>query len=242
MMTYFAEYPVFIIGYGLGDPNVNSILGDLGEAMKDKGGILDNVYYIEWVEDILNAPHLKEEYVVPVDAGLPPLRVRTIMTSDFGWLFTTLADLASPMQANAKVLRHLAARVIDLVRVDVPKNKVELDYNKIEGLTENAGELALVLGIGNVSSPNMEHPYILTQVGNQLGYSSWNQANVLLKKANEKVGFDIKACDNEYHVAVKSGTKPGSVVHKYSKKVVSLLKSIQSESKQALDNEVTAET
>lgn len=38
MMTYFAEYPVFILGYGLGDSNVNSILSDLGEAIRDKGG------------------------------------------------------------------------------------------------------------------------------------------------------------------------------------------------------------
>jgi hypothetical protein len=53
MMTYFAEYPVIIIGYGLGDSNINSIIADLGEAMREKGGLLDNVYYVEWVPDVL---------------------------------------------------------------------------------------------------------------------------------------------------------------------------------------------
>jgi hypothetical protein len=53
MMTYFAEYPVFIFGYGLGDSNVNSIISDLGEALREKGGLLDNVIYVEWVPDVL---------------------------------------------------------------------------------------------------------------------------------------------------------------------------------------------
>jgi hypothetical protein len=238
MMTFFAEYPVFIIGYGLGDANVNAVMCDLGEAMKDKGGLLDNVYYVEWVPSVEAVPHLKEEHVIPVDGGLPPLRVRTIMTDDFQWLFAALADLASPVPVNTKVLRHLAARVIELVRVDVPKNKVEVDYGRIEGLTDNAGDLALLLGISNISNPNMDYPYLLTQVANQLGYSYWSHANVLLKKANEAVGFDIKASDNKYHWAFKSGTK--SITHKYSKDLAALLKEIQSASKGALDKAVSA--
>jgi hypothetical protein len=137
MMTYFAEYPVFIMGYGLGDANVTAIISDLGEAMKDKGGLLDNVYYVEWVPDVLALSHLKEEHVVAVEPGLPQLRVRTIVTSDFGWLLKVLADVEAPVPVSTKILRHLAARVIDLVRVDVPKNKVDLDYKKIETLTDN---------------------------------------------------------------------------------------------------------
>jgi hypothetical protein len=227
MMTYFAEYPVFIIGYGLGDPNVNAVMSDLGEAMKDKGGLLDNIYYVEWVPDVSSVPHLKEEHVVPVEPGLPPLRVKTIVTSDFEWLFRVLADFASPVAVNTKVLRHLAARVIDLVRVDVPKNNVELDYQKIESLTDKPGELAMVLGISNVSNPNLNLPYILTQVAFKLGYSYWSYAMELLKKANETLGYDIRASDNEYHLAFKSGTK--AVTHKYSEDLVDLLKQMQAE-------------
>jgi hypothetical protein len=224
-MTYFAEYPVFIIGYGLGDPNVTAIMADLGEAMKDRGGMLDNVYYVEWVPDVLSLARLKEEHVVPVDAGALPLRVRTIATSDFDWVFGVLADFASPVKINNKILRHLPARVVELVRVDVPKNNVELDYKKIEALSDNAGDLAMVLGISNVKNPNIEYPYILTQVAEHLGFSYWSYANDLLKKANASLGYDIKASDNQYHLAFKSGTK--QITHKYSEELVALLRDIK---------------
>ncbi len=239
-MTYFAEYPVFIVGYSLGDSNVTEILCDLGEAIRDKGGLLDNVYYVEWVPKISDLPHLREEHAIAANRGLPPLRVRTIVTSEFDWIFQALADLASPVAVNTKVLRHLAARVIDLVRVDVPRNKVDLDYAKIEGLTDNAEELAMVLRIGNVSNPNMGFPYILMQVGNQLGYPYWHQANILLKKASAQVAFDIKASDNKYHLAFKSGTK--ALTHKYSEDLVLLLRGIQAGSKRALETEMESGT
>jgi hypothetical protein len=226
MMTYFAEYPVFILGYGLGDPNVNAIISDLGEAMKDKGGLIDNVYYIEWVPDVLALSNLKTEHVIAAESNsLPALRVRTIVTTHFDWIFDTLADVASPISVNTKVLRHLAARVIDLVRTDVPKNIVDIDYVKLEKLSDNTSELAMVLGISNVSNPNIDYPYILTQVAKKLGYSSWSHAHKLLLKANEVLGYDIKASDNEYHLAIKSGST--QITRKYSEKLVTLLRSLQ---------------
>lgn len=39
LLTYFAEHPVFIFGYGLGDPNVKEILRDIGEIVADKNGL-----------------------------------------------------------------------------------------------------------------------------------------------------------------------------------------------------------
>ncbi|MCP9629608.1 SIR2 family protein [Rhodopseudomonas palustris] len=228
MMTYFAEYPVFILGYGLGDANVNAIISDLGEAMKDKGGLLDNVYYVEWTPDVLALPHLKEEHVVPVEPGLAPaLRVRTIVTSEFEWVLRALADMASPVPINTKLLRHLAARVVNLVRTDVPKNKVEIDYSRIEKLSDDTKELAMVFGISNVSNPNVDYPYLLTQVAQKLGYNYWAHAQKLLVAANKKLGFDIKSSDNEYHMAFKSGLKQAT--HKYSEKLVDLLKALQQE-------------
>jgi SIR2-like domain len=241
MMTYFAEYPVFILGYGLGDANVNAIISDLGEAMKDKGGLLDNVYYVEWVSDVLSLGHLKEEHVVPVEPGIAPaLRVRTIVASDFDWVLRCLADMASPVAINTKLLRHLAARVVDLVRTDVPKNKVEIDYSKIEKLSDDTKELAMVFGISNVSNPNLDYPYLLTQVAQKLGYNYWAHAQKLLIAANKKLGFDIKSGDNEYHMAFKSGLKQAT--HKYSEKLVGLLKVLQQEQAQKATNVSTDST
>ena len=227
MMTYFAEYPVFIIGYSLNDPNVNSIISDLGEALKDKGGLLENVFYVEWVKDVSAVDHLREEYVFPVESGaLPPLRVRTIVTTKFDWLLRGLADFASPVPVNTKLLRHLAARVIDLVRTDVPLQEVEIDYEKIENLSDDNDKLAMLLGISKVTNPNISHPYILLQVAEKLGVGYWARLEPLIAKANTKVGFVIKNSDNRYHIGIKSGDS-GGIMRKYSEIFVALLKEIQ---------------
>jgi hypothetical protein len=116
--------------------------------------------------------------------------------------------------------------------VDVPRNAVELDYCRIEGLTGNSEELAKVLGIGNVGGPNLGHPYTLTQVAQLLGYAYWSYANTLLRKASLKLGVDIKASDNIYHIAIKYN-KPNSITRKYSPELVELLKTIQAEEAEA---------
>lgn len=230
MMTYFAEYPVFIIGYGLGDKNVNGIISDLGEALKDKGGVLDNVCYVEWVEDISSLTSLKEEHVIAVDNGaLPPLRIKTIVTSDLSWVLKALCDFSSPYPVNTKVLRQLASRVVDLVRVDVPRSEVELNYSHIEKLTDNPTELAMVLGIGNVSSPNLQHPYTLTQVGQMLGYRGWQSVHKLMPLINSAAGKDIKTSDNEFHIAVMAGRK--TKIHKYSDRFVELAREAKAQLK-----------
>lgn len=234
MMTYFAEYPVFIFGYGLGDTNVNSIISDLGEALKDRGGSLDNVCYIEWVEDVSKLKSLKEEHAIPVgDGSLPPLRIKTIVTSDLSWVFKALNDYASPYPVNSKVLRQLAARVVNIVRVDAPQNNLKINYKHIENLNDNPEELAMVLGIGKSENPNLNHPYVLTQVGNLLGFKGWNGANKLIPEANKKVGYDIKATDGEYHVAIKTGQT--STTHKYSLAFVELLREIKDSKKANVD-------
>lgn len=228
LMTYFAEYPLFIFGYSLSDRNVNAIISDLGEALRDKDGLLENVYYVQYKSDIESLPSLQTEYAVPAaDEGAPPLRVRTIITDQFDWIFAALGDTANPMPMPTRALRHLAARVIELVRVDVPKNKIEINYEQIKKLSDNPDELAQVLGISNVQSPNVDYPYSLTEVGKKLGYSTWHKAHDIIKLANKKLGYDIKASDNEYHLAFKGGAK--AEFHKYSEAGYELLKEVKLE-------------
>lgn len=234
LMTYFAEYPLFIFGYSLSDRNVNAIISDLGEALRDKDGLLENVYYIQYSPDIASLSSLQTEYAVPAaDEGAPPLRVRTIVTDRFDWILAALGDTANPMPMPTKALRHLAARVIELVRVDVPKNKIEIDYDQIKRLSESPNELAQVLGISNVQSPNVEYPYSLTEIGKKLGFTSWHKANDLIKIADERLGYKLKASDNEYHLAFKGGVK--NEFHKYSEAGYQLLKMIKEETAPHLD-------
>jgi len=91
----------------------------------------------------------------------------------------------------------------------------------------------MVLGIGKSENPNLNHPYVLTQVGNLLGFKGWNGANKLIPEANKKVGYDIKATDGEYHVAIKTGQT--STTHKYSLAFVELLREIKDSKKANVD-------
>lgn len=228
MMTYFAEFPVFIFGYGLNDDNVNSIISDLGEALKDKGGLLENVFLVKRIQNLSALPNLQEEHAIAVgDGTAPPLRIRTILTTDFQWLYEALGDTANPLPIPVKTLRHLAARVVELVRVDVPRSKIEIDFAHVERLSENPEELAQVLGISNVQNANIQYPYSPTKLGRKLGYTSWHKANKLIEILNERLGFDIKASDNDYHWLAKVGDK--TEFHKYSEKLVDCLVAIRDE-------------
>lgn len=230
MMTYFAEFPVFIFGYGLNDDNVNSIISDLGEALKDKGGLLENVFLVKRIQDLSTLQNLQEEHAIAVgDGTAPPLRVRTILTADFKWLFDALGDTANPLPIPVKTLRHLAARVVELVRVDVPRSKIEIDFAHVERLSENPEELAQVLGISNVQNANIQYPYSPTKLGRKLGYTSWHKANNLIEILNDRLGFDIKSSDNDYHWLAKVGDK--TEFHKYSERLVDCLVEIRDELK-----------
>ena len=233
LMTYFAEYPVLIFGYSLSDRNINAIISDLGEALRDKGGLLENVYYVQFCPNLEKVGGLQEEYAVPAaDPGAPPLRVKTIITDDFTWVYKALGDTANPTPISTKALRHLAARVVELVRVDVPKNRIEIDYEQVKRLSDHPDQLAQVLGIGNVHSPNVDYPYSLTEIGRKLGYSHWYRANELIKVANKKLSYDLKGSDNEYHLGFRGGTK--AEFHKYSEAAFELLRDLKREGEAAL--------
>lgn len=228
MMTYFAEFPVFIFGYGLNDDNVNSILSDLGEALKEKGGLLENVFLVKRIQDLGALPNLQEEHAVAMrDGSSPVLRIRTILTTDFEWIYSALGDTANPLPIPVKTLRHLAARVVELVRVDVPRSKIEIDFAHVEKLSENPEALAQVLGISNVQNANIQYPYSPTKLGRKLGFQTWHRANKLIGIFNERIGYDIRTSDNEYHWLAKVGDK--TEFHKYSEKLADELTAIRDE-------------
>jgi biotin operon repressor len=233
LMTYFAEYPVFIFGYGLGDQNVSQIISDLGEAIKENGGVLSNVYYIEWVPDVLSLKSLKEEHAVLVESSPDStVRVKTVVTNDFLWILKAITDFSVPISVSTKTLRHLASRVIDLVRSDIPKNEIEIDYAKIEKLTGSNSELAMVLGITKTNNPNLDYPYTSKQAAKALGYKSWHGIQNHIATLNKKIGYDIKSKDNKYHIKVKtsdSTAKNSGFTRKFSEKFLNAIKEIEEE-------------
>ena len=126
LLTYFAEHPVFILGYGLGDPNVRSILRDIGELVADDTGLIANVYQVIWHEDELGKSP-PEQAMFAVDGR--EFRTMAIHTTDFEWLYKALRSQSALTSINPKLVRALAARMMRLVRHDIPSGAVSVDYD-----------------------------------------------------------------------------------------------------------------
>ncbi|MCG6203377.1 SIR2 family protein [Rhodopseudomonas sp. HC1] len=222
LLTYLAEHPVFIFGYGFGDPNVTDIIEDVAEIIGGAERFIKNIFYVQW-RDSPKLDELREEYVV--GSGERQYRVRAIVAGDFGWIYKAIAQERELGAVNTRVLRAMASRMYRLIRTDIPRKKFEVDYDTLENVVGSDKELPRILGLVEANNANLTHPFVLTQVGQQLGYPLWHGAHRLIRKIAEDKGVNIMETDNCYHCAVKTGQK--SVSHKYSKEAVSLLEKVR---------------
>ncbi|WP_231571514.1 hypothetical protein [Gordoniibacillus kamchatkensis] len=74
------------------------------------------------------------------------------------------------------------------------------------------------------SQINIQYPFTLTQVGEQLGYPRWHGADKLINQIKLEKGINIKASDNKYHVTIKTNK---SEMNKYSHEAVKLLAKVK---------------
>lgn len=231
MLTYFAEHPVFIFGYGLSDPNVSGLIEDIGEILCGGNGLIENIFYVEWRPDAAAETQFREEYVI--GTGQSQLRVRTIVANSFGWIFDAISNNNPLKWVEPRVLRAIASRVFNIVRKDIPRANIEIDYKHLSSIAEAEDAIPKLLGIGSTLSPNASYPYNLTAVGKRLGYRGWHGANELISKIKQEKRFDMKASDNVYHCSVKSGE---GYFHLYSDEAINILKLVK-EGKDYIINE-----
>lgn len=223
LLTYFAEHPVFIFGYGLGDPNVKAILRDIGELVADENGLIPNVYQVIWHPN-LSDKHPPDQAVFAVDGR--EFRIRAIHTSDFEWIFKALKSQSALSSINPKLVRPLAARTMKLIRHDIPSGSVQVDYDVLERVAGEKDYLPKLLGITVVDNPNQSHPYTLTQLSQRRGLPNWQAANHLLNRIKEEKAIDLRSTDNRYHCKIKTGNKASSMARKWSHEGVDLLKKV----------------
>lgn len=223
LLTYLAEHPVFIFGYGFGDPNVTQIIEDVGEIIGGEDRLIKNIFYVQWEQDIPSDGSLREEYVV--GSSERQYRVRAIVASEFDWIFQAISQERQIGSINVRVLRAMASRMYKLVRTDIPRKQFEVDYNTLEGLAGSEEELPRLLGFVEADNSNLTHPFVLTQVGQQLGYPGWHAARKIIERIRKERGVNLTSTDNCYHCGVKAGQK--TIIHKYSKELVNLLKKVK---------------
>lgn len=222
LLTFFNEHPLIFIGYNAGDPNIRSILSDIDLALPEKGGVVPNVYILQWNSNLDKDSSPPREKLIPTEEDRS-VRVKLIEASDFGWVFDAFASNPALNDVNPRVLRALIARSYELVRHDIPKMKVEADFKMLTNSVTDSNTFATLFGIANIDNYSVvaaQHPFSATQLGKLLGGNGWHHANALLERVRTEKGVDLKTSDNRYHRADMVNT---TKFHKYSQESVDLL-------------------
>lgn len=225
LLTYFAEHPVFIFGYGLNDPNVKAILRDIGELVSAENGLIKNVYLVIW------HPELSDES--PADQAVfvvdnVEYRINAIHTTELRWIYDALKSRSGLTSINPKLVRALAARTMKLIRHDIPSGNVVVNYDTLERVANEQEHLPTLLGITITDNPNKSHPYTLTQIAKIMDLKNWHRVNDLINKIKEEKGIDLRSSDNKYHCKIKTGTKSTSAARKWSNEAIDLFKLVGS--------------
>ncbi|MCP3686174.1 MAG: SIR2 family protein [bacterium] len=227
LLTFFAEHPLIIMGYSAQDPNIRAILSDIDEILAPDNELIPNIYLIEWDADAEGTGKHPIERLIPIDSDRS-VRVKSIKANCFKWIYETLSSNEAIGQINPKLLRSVLARTYKLVRHDIPKKTVEVDFQILEHAVSSDEDFAKLYGITTLDDPsaiNAAYPYSLSNVATELGYSYWHYANELIKEIESDQGENLKNSDNRYHVAIKAGNKVQA--HKYSQAAVDLLRKVK---------------
>ncbi len=234
LLTFFNEHPLIFVGYSASDPNIQAILSDIDEALPEKGGVIPNVYILEWNPDLSDVSSPGKEKLIPTEDGRS-LRVKLIEASDFSWVFDVFAANPALNDVNPKVLRALIARSYHLVRHDIPKSTVQADFSLLTESVENSSSFAKLFGIADIdkyAATAAIHPYSTTQLGILLGERTWHIAVKLIKELEGETGVDIRTSDNRYHRTEKINSQH---YNKYSRDAADLLKCIRDGKEYNLD-------
>ena len=227
LLAFFAEHPLVFIGYSAEDINIRAILSDIDELLSEDGELIPNIYILEWVDKEKDSEYPRRERLIQVSES-KSVRIKSIVASDFSWVYEAFGANKALDNVNPKLLRALLARTYELVRSDIPKNPIQVDYTVLSNVSESDGELAKLYGIANSSDGvafNSNYPHTLTAVGKSLGFKGWHDAQKLLEIVRGSTGVDIKSFDNKYHCAIMNGAEVQS--HRYSTLLKRLLEKVR---------------
>lgn len=226
LLTFFLEHPLVFIGYNASDPNIQAILSDIDEILATNNKLVPNIYIVNWEEKI-NNQYYPLEKIIPLEND-KSIRINCIVANDYKWIYEAFTNDEAIERVNPKLLRALLSRTYELVRTDIPKRKIEIDYETLEAALSNNNEINKIYGITSIVNPeavNITYSYTLTQVGQALGYRGWYSAHNLIEKVKKETGYNIKSFDNKYHIYIKTGENGG--YRKYSKEIIELLQKVK---------------
>lgn len=239
LLTYFIEHPLIFIGYRADDPNIKSILYDVDRMVRAEFQLVPNIYILERNEKINDESYPARDKVISV-ANDVNIRIKSISASSFEWVFNAFGQAGNLEKINTKLLRALMARSVELIRTDIPKKHVEINFEQLEHAVDSGESFAKLFGVTSLSDPskvNLSYKYTLTGVAQQLGFKTWHKADELITLLKDETGFDMKSTDTKYHIKLKMGHASTSMFHKYSDAAVDLLRKLMTGSEYELDYE-----
>lgn len=225
LLTFFSEHPLLFIGYSANDPNIRAILSDIDEALPSEGGVIPNVYILEWASEVPPDFQPPREKLIAIDKS-KSIRVNCVVSKDFKWVFNAFSAHQSLNGVSPKVLRAILSRSYELVRHDIPRLSIQVDFQMLEHAVENQSEFAKLFGITTIDEPSFiaaNYPYTISQVASKLRGNHWSKAQKAIDKIKIDNHFDIKSCDNKYQYTFKYGK---SLIYKYSEDAVILLRKV----------------
>lgn len=229
LLTYFIEHPLVFIGYRADDPNIKAILHDVYRMVRaTTTDVVPNIYILQWDELINEASNPAREYVISVASDIN-IRIKSITANSFEWVFKAFGQAGNLEKINTKLLRALMARSVELIRSDIPKKHVEINFEQLEHAVESGGNFAKLFGVTSLADPskvNLDYKYAATGVGQKLGYDTWHEVRKIINHIKEETGFDITATDNKYHIALKLGHKSPQLTHRYTDAAVDLFRKV----------------
>jgi hypothetical protein len=226
LLTYFAEHPLVFMGYRASDPNIQAILADIDELISTNNQLIPNIYMIKWDKNLSEISKPPSEEIISI-AQNRNVRIKSVSAKNYNWVLQAFGSNPSIQKVNVKLLRAIQARTYDLVRYDLPRKELQINLDSLEHTLSNQEEFAKIYGITTLdgfSSSSFTHKYSLTEIGENLGFQSWHNANKLMEKVKEEKGVDIKSFDNKYHIKIQLRS---SSHHKYSDSFFELLKKVR---------------
>lgn len=205
LLSLFNEHPMLIVGYGAGDPNVKALLSDIDEALGLPGSLIENIYFVEYKADAEEQTSLPLEKLVQIEDNRS-VRVKLIVASDFEWVFKAFESPENLHSIPPNFMRAILARSYELCRSDIPKTKLEVDFDFLERKLDNPDEFAKLFGITTIndaSAISAKFPYSITELGKKLGGAGWHEAHRLIQIVKRDTGLDLKTADGKFHHRIK---------------------------------------
>lgn len=199
--------------------------------------LVPNIYVLEWDPSLTQNSYPARDKVLTV-APDKNIRVKSITASSFEWVFKAFGQAGNLEKINTKLLRSLMARAVELIRSNIPKKHVEVDFKTLDHAVSSGENFAKLFGVTSISDPsqvNFNYRYTLSQVAEELGFSYWSKAHDLIRDLKNATDFDMKASDNKYHITMRVGKAEKSVTNKYSEAAVDILRAVRDGTDYTLD-------